>query len=197
MNERFLASIAPETFTILGKRLQKFSLSHKFYLQRLGCEPVDTFSKLITAVLVCASPVGKIQETLDDPWLRLKLWWWGKRLGKFDVFAKIKLFNDYIEHHSQGPELFDEVDNGVIAGAPFEQHVRTTLLSRGWPVDYVATETWGLMLWDFYGYWENEGRASIMCDEIVDLKAWADSQHETILKEAAELARQEAVKGAG
>ena len=184
MNEKFLASIFPDSFVILGKRLQKFSLIHALYLHRLGCDPVDTYSKLITAVLVCSQPASEVQRTLDDKWLRLKLWVWGWRLGKFDVDEKIKAFNDYIEHHSQGPEVFEEDEHGGVAGAPWLQHVRVTLLSRGWKKEDIATESYGLCLWDYYTYWENEGRAALRSPEVDAMRAWGDANHEEILRQA-------------
>jgi hypothetical protein len=189
MNERFLASILPPTFTILGKRLQKFSLTHAVWLQRLECDPVEDVAQLLTAVLVCSRPAGDIQGTLDDRRLPLKMRVWATQVRAFNIIHKVQEFHGYVRAHAQGPEVFEEEEGGAIPGAPFLQHVRATLLSRGWSEEYVGAESLGLVLWDYYTYGENEGKVSIRCKEVEDLKAWGDGQHEEILREANEIER--------
>lgn len=184
MND-FAAAYAPDTFTVLGKRLEDFSIGHALWLQRLGCDPVDSYDKLITAVLVCSRPPDDIRATLDDRWLRLKVWVWGRRLGEFDIEEKIQLFRDYVAANSLGPEVFAEDEGGSIPGAPWLQHVRTTLISKGWPVDYVERASYGLVLWDYYTHWENEGRAEIVGIEHLAIKNWANANHDEILRKAA------------
>jgi hypothetical protein len=185
VNARHESVLPPETFTVLGKRLEDFSISHALWLQRLGCVPVDSFSTLITAVLVCSRPVEDIRATLGDRWLNLKVWWWGKRLGKFDIKEKIDLFNAYVDAHSKGPDIFTEEEmGGGIPGAPWLQHLRVSLITRGFRHDYVDRVRYGQALWDYYTMWENEGKASILGDEVETIKEWADANHEEILRQA-------------
>jgi hypothetical protein len=194
MDENFLAAYIPETFTVLGKRLEPFSIEHGLWLQRLDCDPVDTYEKLITAVLVCSRPVDDIRATLDDSWLRLKLWVWARRLGSYGrsplgIQSAAELFWRYIAHYSQKPGVFSQEESAGLPGAPWLQHVRVTLIKHGWPPAYVASMPYCLALWDYYTLWENDGRLEIANEEHYRIRDESNERHNEIAKAAAEILR--------
>lgn len=203
MSEQLVSDIYPEPTTILGKRLEPLSLGHVFLLQRFGCYPVQEYSALITAVLVCSRPCAEVLPTLADRWLPWKLRIWGKRLGKFNPFEKIIAFNNYLEAHSRRPELmpFDGFDATGLPGAPFFQHLRVTLLARcGWTKEMIESEPLSQAFWDYYTYWEIEDRVRIATAQSLeaqlDFQTDADAKHEERLARAKAMA-EEAKAAAG
>ena len=196
MSEELVSDLYPEPRTILGKRLEALSLGHVFLLQRFGCYPVQSYSGLITAVLVCSRPCRDVLPTLADKWLPLKLWVWGKRAGKFNPYEKILAFNEYLEEYSRRPELlpFDSFEPTGLPGSPFLQHLRVALLSRcGWTLEMIDSEPLSQAFWDYYTYWEIEDRVRIATKESLeaqlDFKQEASDKHEERLKQAAEIER--------
>lgn len=194
MSEQLVSDIYPEPTTVLGKRLVTLSLGHVFLLQRFGCYPVQSYSGLITAVLICSRPCREVLPTLADRFLPFKLWLWGRRVGGFNPYEKILLFNQYLEVHSRRPELmpFDSFEETGMPGAPFLQHLRVCLLSRcGWTREMIDEEPLSQAFWDYYTYWEIEDRVRIATAQSVeaqiDLQRDADAKHEERLKKAAEM----------
>jgi len=186
----YLKAAFPDPFTVLGKRLHPFSLGHALLLRRFECDPVETLDQLIRAVIICSRPAARVLEAFDDPRLNWKLKWWSFRLRRLDrkrskrsaehrsaptIKDRIALFHEYIACHTgNGPRVLEseEFGTGGPSGAPFLQHLRTTLISR---LHYSPAEAmdapYSLALWDYYTYWENEGRADIHSEERL---AWHD-----------------------
>ena len=191
MSEQLVSDIYPEPTTLLGKRLVPLSLGHVFLLQRFGCYPAQGYSGLITGVIVCSRPVREVLPTLEDKWLGLKLWVWGRRLGKFNPFEKVLAFNAYLEAHSRRPELmpFDSFEETGLPGAPFLQHLRVCLLARcGWTREMIDEEPLSQAFWDYYTYWEIEDRVRIAIPDSqeaqVDYLKEADAKHAERLAKA-------------
>ncbi len=137
MNAGYLLAAIPEPFTILGQRLKPFCLGHDLLFQRFGINFATTseespeYADLIAAVLICANTYEGGLSALTSRWLPLKLKVWGYRCGKFDVGAKIKLFQDYIEANTKQPDYWSEREGGSRApGAPIVQSMKVTMMSE-------------------------------------------------------------------
>ena len=192
MSEEFVSDIYPAPTTILGKRLEPLSLGHVFLLQRFGCYPVRNYQALITGVIVCSRACREVLPALADRWLPLKLWVWGRRVGRFDPYAKMVAFNEYLEAHSRRPEFmpFDSFEETGLPGAPFLQHLRVCLLSRcGWTRAMVEEESLSQAFWDYYTYWEIADKVRIASgqsmEEELELRKEANERHEERLAAAA------------
>lgn len=194
MNE-YLENILPAPFTILGKRLEPFSIGRAILLRRFECFPVADLERLITAVVICSRPCADVLPTLADPWLSVKLNIWGFRLGKFDVVEKILFFNQYLKAYSACPTAFpkDSFEDDSAPGSPFLQHMRVVLLSRvGWTTLDIEERPLSQAYWDYYTYWEVEDRVRLVEDgENFEQSMARDAaeQHEERLRLANEMLR--------
>lgn len=185
MNAEFLKAIAPERFTILGQRLEVFSLGHAVILARLGLDSLANPGELALAVVVCAGRADEAEETIRSRWLpwRLRLWRW--RVGRFDFAAKRKLFLDYTRAHGELPTVLHRGDGStLLPGAPFLWHVKVTLQSK---LNYTPAEAFnaplGRALWDYFTLWENEGEAEIIGESAREMFEIANWMHADLVKE--------------
>lgn len=187
--DNFCLAAIPEPFTILGKRLEPLSIGHLLALERFGCDPVVTLDQLIQAVIICSRPPDQIPAAFSDRWLRFKLWFWAWRLGKFNPADKIDLFHEYLHEHTRhGPEIMSEEDEtgGPTCGAPWLQHVKVTLTSKiGYSPAEALAAPYAVAIWDYYTYWESEGRADIYGEQRQRMHDLANAMHEQTLASVA------------
>lgn len=200
----------PRPFRVLGQELRPFTLGHACTLESLGLRSVDDAGALFMAVLVCTLPPGDFQRLMGTRRLALRVGLWTTSIraqlawtritqGAPAAFAivvrALALFRQYCEHHSACPEFRQLADEGrgersAPRGAPFLEHVRVVLQSKlGYsPAEAIALPL-GRALFDYFTYWEVEGRIELLDDaaeqEVNDLSAMADQlDHELIIAKA-------------
>ncbi len=176
----------PRPFRVLGQELRPFTLGHACTLESLGLRSVDEAGALFMAVLVCTLPPGDFQRLMGTRRLALRVGLWTTSIraqlawtritrGAPAAFAivvrALALFRQYCEHHSACPEfrqLAEESrgERSAPRGAPFLEHVRVVLQSKlGYsPAEAIALPL-GRALFDYFTYWEVEGRIELLDDE--------------------------------
>ena len=200
----------PRPFRVLGQELRPFTLGHACTLESLGLRSVDDAGALFVAVLVCTLPPGDFQRLMGTRRLALRVWLWTTSIRAQLAWVRITqgapaafgialraltLFREYCEHHSACPEFrqLSEESRGERStprGAPFLEHVRVVLQAKlGYsPAEAIALPL-GRALFDYFTYWEVEGRIELLDDaaeqEVNDLSAQADQlDHELVLAKA-------------
>lgn len=176
----------PRPFRVLGQDLRPFTLGHACTLESLGLRIVDDAGALFLAVLVCTLPPGDFQRLMGTRRLALRVWLWTASIrvqlawvritqGAPAAFAIVQramgLFREYCEHHSACPEfrqLAEESrgERSAPRGAPFLEHVRVVLQAKlGYsPAEAIALPL-GRALFDYFTFWEVEGRIELLDDE--------------------------------
>jgi len=200
----------PRPFRVLGQELRPFTLGHACTLESLGLRSVDDAGSLFMAVLVCTLPPGDFQRLMGSRRLALRVWLWttsiraqlawtritqGAPAAYGIVVRALALFREYCEHHSACPEFrqLSEESRGERStprGAPFLEHVRVVLQAKlGYPPTEAIALPLGRALFDYFTYWEVEGRIELLDDaaeqEVNDLSALADQlDHELVIAKA-------------
>lgn len=189
-----LSSILPEQFTVLGQRLEPFTLGHAMLLDRLECNPIRTPVDLITAVIVCASPWAAFEPTLRDNWFQIKMRVWSWRLRcrwKKDPVAfqkSAKLFRDYLADAINGPDILQEPSRkGGKLGAPWLHHLKVALQSK---LGYTRNQALDLpvneALWDYFTFAEIEGSGQLVTDQDRNMQQTANNNHDRLQQLARE-----------
>lgn len=200
----------PRPFRVLGQELRPFTLGHACTLESLGLRTVDDAGALFVAVLVCTLPPGDFQRLMGTRRLALRVWLWTASIrlqlvwtritqGAPAAFAIVQramgLFREYCEHHSACPEFRQLAadsrgERSAPRGAPFLEHVRVMLHSKvGYtPAEAIALPL-GRALFDYFTYWEGEGRIELLDDDaekqVNALSAQAEAlDHELVIAKA-------------
>ena len=200
----------PRPFRVLGQELRPFTIGHACTLESLGLRSVDDAGALFVAVLVCTLPPWDFQRLMGSRRLALRVWLWTSSIrgqlawtritqGAPAAFAivvrALALFREYCEHHSACPEFrqLAEKSRGERStprGAPFLEHVRVVLQAKlGYSPSEAIALPLGRALFDYFTFWEVEGRIELLDDaaeqEVNDLSAQADQlDHELVLAKA-------------
>jgi hypothetical protein len=160
----YLGAALPETFQILGRTLQPFSLGHAMLLRRHSLLPPRAANDLFLAVWLCAQPFELALSGLRDPALRRDLPAWRRLAGKFDLAQRLKLFADYIAAGSRCPPyavLSDRVARRT-PGAPPDLILLVTLLTHlRLGLSAALNLPLGWAQWLFCAYWETQGSLQI------------------------------------
>jgi len=153
----FLASLAPESFTVLGRSLLPLSYGHVILLNRFDLDPVSTPIELILAVNICQrsfqdgfnwfggtlTPQG--QRQLEKEAERIGL---GVDYGK----RSFQAWSDYVEANSSSPEWqqTDRNQGTGDRGAPFLAQLRIVLMRDcNYSPEYILDAPYGQCLWDY------------------------------------------------
>lgn|GEM_PF-2058115 len=200
----------PRPFRVLGQELRPFTLGHACTLESLGLRTVDDAGALFVAVLVCTLPPGDFQRLMGSRRLALRVWLWTSSIrgqlawtritqGAPAAFAivvrALALFREYCEHHSACPEFRQLADEGrgersAPRGAPFLEHVRVVLQAKlGYSPSEAIALPLGRALFDYFTFWEVEGRIELLDDaaeqEVNALSAQAAClDHELVIAKA-------------
>jgi len=200
----------PRPFRVLGQELRPFTLGHACTLESLGLRSVDDAGSLFMAVLVCTLPPGDFQRLMGSRRLALRVWLWTSSIraqlawvriilgapAAFGIVLRaLALFREYCEHHSACPEFRQLADEGrgersAPRGAPFLEHVRVVLQAKlGYSPAEVIALPLGRALFDYFTYWEVEGRIELLDDaaeqQVNALSEQADAlDHELVLAKA-------------
>jgi len=176
----YLAAAYPEPVTLLGQRLQPFSLGHMELLARFrngyvtsGNSP--TLDDLAFGVFVCCQSWREAQTALLDVTLHKKLKAWGNRLPQFSFEEKSEAFVRYLVAGSTQPHTLATEPGGEDTGVSLLQAVRLVLMgelgcSREEAMDY----PWGLARWDYYAWHAQQGHLRLVGRELAEHLAWAE-----------------------
>lgn len=189
----------PEPFRILGQKLKPLSLGHRILLQRIESAYIigGTFSidDLVASVFICSRTYEEGLDALDDPdvskfmlrwWNQLtkRSWWkfWEKR-PQVDFHAKSKLFEEYVEAHTQEPGFkFEPEAGGKSNDCPLELQVKLVLhANTNLSESEILNRSWALCLWEYIAIISRMPNSSVT---MIDADAYADAK-----KRAEELAK--------
>ena len=180
-------AIVPERFVILGQRLLPLAVGHVELFARLGVERILTPADLVLAVVIAAHRPREVMPFLESPFFRLRLWFWGLRLGNWDFVSKREIFQTYLAHHMETPEvaLKGKGDCGG-SNVPFVQHLRAVLLSKlGYDPERIEDAPYARAIWDYYAWAETEGTVTVLPQTSSEIRAAIDAlDHDAILKAA-------------
>ena len=163
-----------------------------------------TLGDLLLGVLVCTLPSDP--DAAADPfwaWLnrehggwRYRLYVWlakllrkpplspaewdvfrlGQQIGPFDFGEKVRLFADYIKHHSEAPLYFEEPrpQSSKRSGAHWAHAIVHTVAAKcGYTLDQAYNAPMAQVLADYFRYAETEGAVRLMTpDEVEFTEAW-------------------------
>lgn len=190
---KYAERLHPEPFTILGLRLQPFSLQHYFLLSRLNVAFVSenpetaTISDLVLGVLVCSRKweEGQFEEYFSGTDWEQEIQKWGETIGVFEVQEKVKLFSEYIAEGSQYPDYIDEHD-GRSSSAHWSQSVLMCLTSS---LNYTRQEALHCpltqALTDYFQYAENNGAVTLITAEMAEAAEKNSKAFEAVLGKGA------------
>lgn len=188
MEADYLKSAIPEPVTILGQRLQPFSLGHNLILRRFDnafvAERKPELADLLFAVLICAQDYRSALTSLRDG-IPVKRWFGSKRasyadfigqwiasLGPFDFIAKAIEFQGYIAAASTCPDLKQPDGETRRLGAPFIERVQIVLQGRlGYSPDEALNLPWAEAIHHYFAYWELEDRCAFITEEEYEAQA--------------------------
>ena len=180
MQSEYLAAAYPEPVTLLGQKLEKFSLGHFKLLTKLespfllGGSP--QLFDLLLGVLVCSQPAAAAEHTvyfgLTVPrWHRLSnrtyrlaeiIEAWRKSIGAFDWEAKAVEFVRYLRAGSNCPKMHEPEASARRPGAPFVERVQIILQGRlGYTISEALNCPWGEALHHYFAFWEMEGAVKL------------------------------------
>ena len=189
--ERFFEAFGHGEHEVMGKRLRKFTLKHRFWLEALESPLVGggevSLMDLELAARVCAIPYPALDGRLPRMLTRGMRWWqvpgWMWRAMRRSTASELRAFHGYLLDHGCAPETFEEaakvVGDGKVASVnPLPgllALVTGVVRSTYWDPDTV----WGLSPGEAEWY-----LAGVLTHKGVDvgLKSEADEAMEEFLK---------------
>ena len=155
-------TVVSEDFRILGVRLLPLTLGHVAVLNHLGCINPTNPGELGLAVFVCSMRHDKVMMKLRSSLFPMRMWFWQRRLGVWDFREKLAMFQEYLAHHMEMPEVISKGEVGECF-IPAAQCYRVILLSRlGYSPKDVDFAPYLQAKWDFITLQELEGKADVM-----------------------------------
>lgn len=165
----FIASIAPEPFTVLGVSLRPLTFGHVCLLSRFGLEPVKNERGLLMAVEICSRSyqeaiawVGEIftpmgQAKLEDRIAMIQ------SLPLEDAFLA---WFGYLDANGSHPECCPSDGPPSDKGAPFLSQMRVWLMGHcNYSPEYILEAPWGQCLWDYAASMEESNGWGIVGDK--------------------------------
>jgi len=195
----YLLAALPDRFVIMGQLLRPFSLGHLMILKRMGNVFVESgkritladFDHLVSGVLVCSHTYDAANELLQNPKLPKIVKQWGKRLGKFNIPAKMREFAAYIKGGCTRPEMAIPDGNGCTPGAPFLQRLKIVLQTE---LNHTESEAlnkpFGLAIHDYCALFEINRAIRILTDEDKQAADELAAEAKRLEKELPKLRRQ-------
>jgi hypothetical protein len=175
MQDRLAQHFLPAEATLLGCRLQPFTLWHWRTLAALGsplfCDAPEglTFEDLVVAVRVCTLPPNSPAEAITralrvGPWDQMRLAYY-RRFEHFDDL--IETWFAYFGHYASGPQPVNDL-NGNAAKAHPCMVLFAGLMSLGYSRADAWAETPGLARWILAGALEAKGeQLAIVSDSMI------------------------------
>ncbi len=202
--ERFYEAFAHSTHRVMGRKLNKFTVYHRFWLETLRSPLVVggeiTAIDLELASRVCSSPYGKVHELVENgvgSWFNLSGWWFALRCFSLNVEREGAKWHNYIEDYVCGPAVHGggekEGDEGAKNYQEFPsvmEQVCAVIRATGWSPDVVWNLGVGEVEWYIAGVYRMRG---------VDMKIKSEHDEEfeyhikqqKLAEEAAEKAKAE------
>lgn len=153
--ERWVETVIPDDYVIMGRRLNPFSIGHAIILNRLGNAFVDNdkvpgFTDLIEAVFVCSHDHADVRAALKSRWLHLKMWFWRRKAGKFHIGKAMDAFVGYMHSHSVVPDIKSTSDaSSRVPGGPFLLRIKILLQSElGYSESEALSKPVGQAIWE-------------------------------------------------
>ncbi len=180
-----LSILLPPPTVLLGQKLNRLSIGHILWLERLECLPIKDPDSLITATLVCSHNYEEILPLLQSPWLdwKIKLWSW--RLGKVDWEEKYEIWEDYWKLNTAAPLVIQNKDDASLdTHNPFLIHLRVTLMKDlGYSPSEVMDCPFSQALVDYYTLHEILGAVTIRDrEESENTQEWLEDNREDIME---------------
>jgi hypothetical protein len=184
MNQDYIYYVAliPDTYKVLGIRLQPFSIGHYILLHRLGSpfitgERKPTLADFIQSVLICAGNWKEGLEIETDPlqWLKMRIWRW--RFRKKNFAKEIENFDRYIEAGMQCPALNKSQKTGRATGAPWVWTLANFISEkRGIPIYAAFDFPFSLAQCEYVFSLENEGKCEVKNSAELEFEAYCAEQ---------------------
>lgn len=185
----------PPQFTILGVKLLPLSLGRYRLLKYAEVafvaegEASATMEDLIAGIAICGMRCDEFKELMASGKLERALKKWGQRLAKqirrekgFNLFAKIALFNRYIQDGQKLPWVALPVQSGStlppdVSATHWSSSVEVVLRGQlNWTLAEIEEEPLTKALADYFKFMENEGHMRLIPHE----------QHAAMVQEGAE-----------
>ena len=205
--ERFVEAFAHTSHVVMGRKLGKFTLYQRFWLEAMRSPTVVggeiTAIDLELASRVCSAPYGKVHELVESgvgSWFNLSGWWFALRCFFLNVERQAGLWHAYVEDYVCAPTTHggdDSVksdDGKSYAEFPsVMEQVCAVIRATGWTPEVVWNLGVGEVEWYIAGIYRLRG---------VDMKIKSehDEEFEYHLRrqrEAGEEATDEAAEGEG
>lgn len=173
MSAAFFKAAIPEPFVILGLRLKPFSLGHYILMNRFEVafvaagEATADIPDLVLGVLICSKTYDDFLAFIDREDCQKQVEEWGEKIGMFEFVDKVKIFSEYIAHHSEIPKFVYETETTESGG----QWAQAVLLSLTGQLGYSREEALNIplseALTNYFKHAENQGLIRLMtADEI-------------------------------
>lgn len=190
-------AVNPVPFNVLGVRLKPFSLQHSLLMQAFGVgftnahQVPGTLEDLIFAIIICSQhwEEGEFEEYIFSKQAQKDIKKWVNKLGRKgaeefvrSVDEKVKLFNDYVQYHSQEPKMWRIEDAAEPSAAHWAQCILLVLTGQcGYDRKTALHSPLPQALADYYRYAETQGIVKFMRpDEIELIEAAKKSQPEVV-----------------
>jgi len=167
----FFQAAIPEPVTLLGQKLEPFSIGHWILLERFDCSYIKggdaTIPDLMLGVLICCHKYDEFLELSHGQSIYDLSKKWTKRIGNFDFVEKSKAFTEYIDDAvSSSPKYWVEEssksNSSKRSGAPYVQTIKTFLLSKtNLTEQEILNRPFGQSVWDMTTVLEIEGSLRI------------------------------------
>lgn len=189
--ERFFEAFAHTRHRVMGRRLRKFTIYHRFWLEAMRSPLVMggevSMVDLELASRVCASGYGDVEGVIErgvGGWWSLAGWWFALRCFFLDPVREAAGWRGYLEDHVCGPNTHHGVeasrDGRVYEDFPgVMDQVCAVIRATGWEPEVVWSLGPGEAEWYMAGVYRLRG---------VDMKVKTEHDEEfeeELAKEAA------------
>jgi hypothetical protein len=140
----YVDSCIVEERVILGLTLRPLSIGHYLWGKKLECGFFNdeenaqvTVEDLLAGLLICSMTFGEFAEFIESPDSTQEITRWGRQVKKlckndkaFNIFLKIKEFEDYVRKGSEMPKFSVNNQNSGKSGAHWAMSLIHVLTSK-------------------------------------------------------------------
>ena len=173
MRDFFKAAI-PEPVTLLGQKLEPFSVGHWILCERFDCSYITggqaTIPDLMMGVLICCHKYDEFLHIAREGCIYELSKKWTKQIGNFSFPEKSKAFSDYVDDSIKNcPKYWVEdkgTSSGKPSGAPYIQTIKSFLISKtNLTEQEVLNRPFAQAVWDMTTCLEIDGTLKINSKE--------------------------------
>ena len=192
----------PEPHVVLGVRLLPLSLGRYRLLKRFNSpfvseediapDSITIIQDLFFALLVCGLRCQELKSLIEHKKLERECQRWGKHLRKiirreehFNVFAKVKQFQKFIEQETAMPwKIVPRSGDSGGSVSHWSHSMEVTLRSKvGWTAHEIEEEPMSKAMVDFFKFLESEGAVALITHEAAEeLSKSAESNAEAFAR---------------